>query len=148
LPLRDETKTVRLLKKKTFLSLPSYCVDERYKGKGSVSLPFWVKAGRSSVISLCSVIALVRGYTAKSVTYGQCDARPTVTFPAAGHPHHCTNKPEQSETAYPAKENLFGSGVRIGSPDPDSDEPNCGKMPYLAMVKNPSKIPGSGSGSG
>ena len=27
----------------------------------------------------------VGGKPLKSVTYGQCDARPTVTFPAAGH---------------------------------------------------------------
>jgi len=26
----------------------------------------------------------------KSVTHGQCDARPTVTFPVAGHRSHAT----------------------------------------------------------
>jgi len=30
-------------------------------------------------------LKLVDGYTSESVTHGQCDARPTVTFPATEH---------------------------------------------------------------
>ena len=36
------------------------------------------------LISLSQAIEPVGGYTTESVTHGQCDARPTVTFPANG----------------------------------------------------------------
>ena len=36
------------------------------------------------LISLSKAIEPVGGYTTVSVTHGQCDARPTVTFPANG----------------------------------------------------------------
>ena len=36
------------------------------------------------LISLNQAIEPVGGYTTKSVTYGQCDARRTVTFPSSG----------------------------------------------------------------
>ena len=37
------------------------------------------------LISLSQAIEPVGGYTTESVTHGQCEARPTVTFPAAEH---------------------------------------------------------------
>jgi len=39
------------------------------------------------LISLFHAIAPIGGYTTESVTHGQCDARPTVTFPVIEH--HC-----------------------------------------------------------
>jgi len=39
------------------------------------------------LISLSQAIEPVGGYTTESVTHGQCDARPTVTFPANGRYH-------------------------------------------------------------
>ena len=36
------------------------------------------------LISLSQAIESASGYTTESVTHGQCDARPTVTFPANG----------------------------------------------------------------
>jgi len=36
---------------------------------------------RLKLISLSQVIESIGGYTTESVTHGQCDARPTVTFP-------------------------------------------------------------------
>jgi len=38
-----------------------------------------------SLISLFQAVESVGGYTTESVTHGQCDARPTVTFPATEH---------------------------------------------------------------
>ena len=40
------------------------------------------------LISLSQAIEPVGGCTTESVTHGQCDARPTVTFPAAEHHRH------------------------------------------------------------
>jgi len=40
-----------------------------------------------TLISLSQAIEPVGGYTTESVTHGQCNARPTVTFPASEH--HC-----------------------------------------------------------
>jgi len=37
------------------------------------------------LISLSEAVSLSVDKPRKSVTHGQCDARPTVTFPAAGH---------------------------------------------------------------
>jgi len=39
------------------------------------------------LISLPQAIEPICGYTTESVTHGQCDARPTVTFPATEHHH-------------------------------------------------------------
>jgi len=50
-----------------------------YVGKGAV--PQW---GLGEVlISQTLAVEPVGGWTTESVTHGQCDARPTVTFPAA-----------------------------------------------------------------
>jgi len=52
-------------------------------GKGDV--PQWGLGG--VLISLTSAIEPVGGWTTESVTHGQCDARPTVTFPAEEYHH-------------------------------------------------------------
>ena len=39
---------------------------------------------RRVLISISQAIEPVDGYTTESVTHGQCDARPTVIFPANG----------------------------------------------------------------
>ena len=38
--------------------------------------------GKDAVVVLWMAIEPVGGYTTESATHGQCDARPTVTFPA------------------------------------------------------------------
>jgi len=40
------------------------------------------------LFSLSDAIESVGGYTTESVVHGQCDAKPTVTFPAAEHCHY------------------------------------------------------------
>ena len=48
---------------------------------GKRAVPQW---GLGEVlISQTSAVEPVGGWTTESVTHGQCDARPTVTFPAA-----------------------------------------------------------------
>ena len=54
--------------------------------KGKVYVPYSVKSVGWVLISLQAVSPQV-DKPLKSVTHGQCDTRPTVTFPAAGH--HC-----------------------------------------------------------
>ena len=39
------------------------------------------------LISLSEAIEPTDGYITESMTHGRCDARPTVTFPAAEHCH-------------------------------------------------------------
>jgi len=51
------------------------------KDKGA--LLHWIIGG--VLISLSQAIEPVGGYTTESVTHGQCDVRPMVTFPAAEH---------------------------------------------------------------
>ena len=50
-----------------------------------VKIPWYSKWSLGGVlISLCQAIEPVGWYTTESVTHGQCDARPTVTFTANG----------------------------------------------------------------
>ena len=51
------------------------------KGKGKGAIPQWDLG--EVLISQTSAIEPVGGWTTESVMHGQCDARPTVTFPAA-----------------------------------------------------------------
>jgi len=63
-------------------------VNDEAKGtsKGiNVKMPQYSEWSLGEVlISLSQAIEPVGGYTTESVTHGQCDARPTVTFPANG----------------------------------------------------------------
>jgi len=46
-------------------------------------VPYPTKGIGGVLNSLSMVVELVGGWTTESVTHGQCDARPIVTFPAA-----------------------------------------------------------------
>jgi len=50
-------------------------------GKGKGAVPQWGLGG--VLISQTLAVEPVGGWTTESVTHGQCDARPTFTFPAA-----------------------------------------------------------------
>jgi len=52
----------------------------KVKPKGKDAVVLWME-----LISLSQAIESIGGYTTESVTHGQCDARPTVTFPASEH---------------------------------------------------------------
>jgi len=54
--------------------------DSRDDGTDELRQFEWSLGG--VLISLSQAIEPVGGYTTESVTHGQCDARPTVTFPA------------------------------------------------------------------
>ena len=62
------------------LTCTPWCI-KTCKGKGKEAVPQW---GVGEVlISQTLAVEPVGGWTTESATHGQCDARPTVTFPAA-----------------------------------------------------------------
>jgi len=67
----------------SLITLKTYYGFHIIEGKGKGAMLHWRLGG--VLISLSQAIEPVGGYTTKSVMLGQCDARPTVTFPATEH---------------------------------------------------------------
>jgi len=60
-----------------------YCAVKSVKGKG---VPYPTRSVGGVLISLRQAVTpSVQGKPLKSVAHAQCDSRPTVTCPAAGH---------------------------------------------------------------